>query len=162
LYASRYNPADVTKTRRPGGWTAPEILTPLSIAALLGAAWWTFASGAAARYAAPPVSPLREQARRALNEMANELRLASDASILIDGARVEFRTGSGGSIVYHVEPSRDAARLVRVQDGQSVTLVDGLRPGGFSATKSASVLTLVISPGEEAPVRTSVAIRPQG
>ena len=149
-------------SRRPGGWTALEVLVPVSIAALLGAAWWTFSSGAAARYAAPPVSPIREQARRALNEMANELRLASDASIRIDGARVEFQTGSGGSIVYAVEPSRDAARLVRVQDGQSVTLVDGLRPGGFSARKSASVLTLVISPGVDAPVQTAVAIRPQG
>jgi hypothetical protein len=153
---------------RRNGLTALEVIVPLSIVAMLGAAWWTFSSGAAARYAAAPSSraAVREQARRALNEMADELRLAADHSIKIDslraGARVEFLTGSGGSIVYAIEPSPGAARLVRIQDGQSVTLVDGLRPGGFTAKKAASVLTLVISPGVDAPVQTAVAIRAQG
>ncbi|HEX7900500.1 MAG TPA: hypothetical protein VF950_22235 [Planctomycetota bacterium] len=146
------------------GLTLLEVVVPLSIAALLGAAWWTFSSGATARYAAPAASSgAREQARRALNEMADELRLASADSIRIEngvrGARVEFRTGSGGSIVYAVEPFKDAARLVRVHDGASVTLVDGLRPGGFSAKREASVLTLALAPGVDAPVQTAVALR---
>lgn len=147
------------------GLTALEVLVPLAILALVAAAWFTFSSGASARYAEAPAShaAVREQARRALNEMANELRLATSASIAVEspstGARVKFQTASGASVMYAVEPSKGAARLVRSQDGQTMTMVDGLRPGGFSARRSASVLTLVLSPGTDAPIQATVAIR---
>lgn len=147
------------------GLTALEVLVPLAIAALVAAAWFTFSSGASARYAESPASTaaVREQARRALNEMADELRLATASSIAVEtpggGARVSFQTASGAKVTYAVEPSKDAARLVRSQDGQSVTLVEGLRPGGFAARRSGSVLTLVLSPGANMPIQTTVAIR---
>ena len=150
---------------RKHGLTALEVLTLLAIAALVAVAWLTFSSGATARYAEPPAADraVREQARRALNEMADELRLAKEPSIVIEnqsgGSRVTFQTASGGSVVYAVEPSPASARLVRIQDGQRTTLVDGLRPGGFSAKKAASVLTLVLSPGYEAPLQTAIALR---
>lgn len=149
--------------RRDRGLTALEIVVPLAIAALVVAAWFTFSSGAAARYAQAPDSKAREQARRALNEMADELRLASRGSVAIEtghgGSRVTFRTTSGGSVVYAVEPSADAARLVRTHDGQTVTMVDGLRPGGFSAKALGGALTLALTPAIGGPLQTAVALR---
>jgi len=150
---------------KPRGWTALELIVALAILALVAAAWLAFSSGASARYAEPAAadSAAREQARRALNERADELRLADPASIRIDappaGARVRFQTSSGAVITYAAEPSQAAARLVRVQDGQTMTLVDGLRPGGFSAKRSAEVLTLALHLGTSAPLQAAVALR---
>ena len=150
------------KTR---GLTALEVFIPLAIVALVAAAWLSFSSGAAARYAQPSEteSAAREQARRALNEMADELRLADPGSIHIEappaGARVRFQTSSGASIVWSAEPSGSAARLVRALDGHRVTIVDGLRPGGFTAKRTSDVLTLSLTVGTSAPLQTAVALR---
>lgn len=147
------------------GVKALELSVPVAIVALVAAAWMAFSSGATARYAepSPAESAAREKARRALNEMADELRLADPASIRIEtppaGARLLFQTSSGAAITYAAEPSSAAARLVRVQDGQTVTLVDGLRPGGFSAKRASDVLTLALSLGASSPLQAAVALR---
>lgn len=130
----------------------------VALASLLGAAWWTFATGAQARYAAAaPTSAAaaQEQCRRILKEMANELRLADPATVEVEPGRVRFRTRAGSEIAYAFAEGR----LLRSQDGQDVAVMDGLRRDGFAATLDRGALSLGLTTLQGPPVQTAVALR---
>ena len=140
-----------------GGRAALSLGIAVSLASLLGAAWWTFATGAQARYATTDTLPAvaQEQGRRALKEMANEFRLAHPSSVVVEAGRIRFQTRAESSISYALQDGR----LLRTQDGMSVAVMDGLRRDGFTAALDRGVLKLALTTSSGATVQTAVALR---
>lgn len=108
---------------------------------------------------------IEENGRRVLDEIANEVRKADKATILITSTgtpannTVTFRVPTGfvspnvtwsTNIVYQYEVSAkdmvqgvtNEGRVVRIQDGKKVVLCDYLKPGGLVVTRTGDNLVI--------------------
>lgn len=168
------------------GLTLVEVMIALGALALITLAIYALLHAGSSTYAnASRRDTLQMNARRVLDQIAEELRLANPDSFILSSGSILFNKAvgfSGGTTSYgstieyalraYTDPKAhfvdanhngvpDEACLERTQDGETRKLCDYVKLGGFTAVKTGQTvnlrLTLIVADDKHTIVETSVS-----